>query len=194
MKLVTFHVCVNCDWQRTWNYQYMYENTVEYHLSILQLLRHTCTCTCTCILYFVFCVGMFVLYGCIYMLFVGSGFPSFLLFLYKHLSYVVCYTHVFSCTVLFFCDAMPPFWWLRTDNFSCTSLKISKNQKEHTMYIQYMYMYTCICMYMRHSTLIFDMQKAKGKEGRHDCAKCHAVACAVNHTYNLYTGILHCDG
>ena len=28
---------------------------------------------------------------------VGSGFPSFLLFLYDYLSYVVCYTHVFSC-------------------------------------------------------------------------------------------------
>ena len=30
---------------------------------------------------------------------VGSGFPSFLLFLYDCLSYVVCYTHVFSCTI-----------------------------------------------------------------------------------------------
>ena len=29
---------------------------------------------------------------------VGSGFPSFLLFLYDYLSYVVCYTHVFPCT------------------------------------------------------------------------------------------------
>ena len=50
---------------------------------------------------------LFILYlfGCT--LHVGSGFPSFLLSLYGHLSYmyVVCYAHVFSCTRLTETDA-----------------------------------------------------------------------------------------
>ena len=49
---------------------------------------------------------------------VGPGFPSFLLFLYNYLSYiyVVCYTYVYSCTIMYIheqsctCIYMHVYW------------------------------------------------------------------------------------
>ena len=48
-------------------------------------------CTCTCTMYMLVCLCSMGVYTCT----CGSRFPSFLLFLYNYLSYVVCYTRVF---------------------------------------------------------------------------------------------------
>ena len=54
--------------------------------------------------------------------FVGSGFPSFLLFPCNYLSYVVCY--MYTCVFMYMCSTVRPIVWTNRALHICDVIRI----------------------------------------------------------------------